>query len=160
MNFSALKQELSDRGYDDLSDTRLGNFINQGRAELDLMYNWPYRLATASGASPLTITDLGTIEEVANTARHRQPAIGLRGPPQPARLVRRHHDHRQPRVLLHRQRRRPDLPGRRDALGPLLQADAAAVGATDTPLAPTDYHMLYVDFAVRWARRTGCSRMV
>jgi hypothetical protein len=30
MNFAALKQELSDRGYDDLSDTRLGNFVNQG----------------------------------------------------------------------------------------------------------------------------------
>jgi hypothetical protein len=39
VQFSALKQELSDRGFDELSDTRLGQFINQGRAELDNLYS-------------------------------------------------------------------------------------------------------------------------
>jgi hypothetical protein len=155
MQFSALKQELSDRGYDDLSDTRLGNFINQGRAELDNMYNWPYRLATATGASPLTITDLGTVEEVANTAIAGSPSL----------------DYADRRSL-------------RDSYGDITITGSPAfffidngvvrtypVGGTlsvryykrtpllalttDTPLAPVDYHMLYVDFAVRWAAKDG-----
>jgi hypothetical protein len=37
------------------------------------MYLWPYRLTTASGAAPLTITDLGVIEEVVDTAQSSLP---------------------------------------------------------------------------------------
>jgi hypothetical protein len=59
--------------------------------------------------------------------RVRQPAAGLRGPPQPQGRVRRYHDDREPRVLLRRQRCRPDLPGWRHARGPLLQAHPRAL---------------------------------
>lgn len=68
LTFATLQTELSDRGWARLSATRLGYLINQARADLDNMYLWPYRLTTASGAAPLTITDLGVIEEVVNTA--------------------------------------------------------------------------------------------
>jgi hypothetical protein len=138
---------LSDRGFDELSDTRLGSFINQGRAELDNLYCWPYRLTSASGASPLTITDLGTIEEVADTSQSGSPPL----------------DYADRRSL-------------RDSYGDITRTGSPAfffidngvvrtypVGGTlavryykrtpllvadaDTPLAPVDYHLLYVDFA-------------
>src|SRR5690242_16353463 len=75
LTFTTAKAELAARGFDTLSDTRLGYFFNQGRAELDNMYTWPYRLASASGASPLTVTDLGSIEEVADSSRAGSPAL-------------------------------------------------------------------------------------
>lgn len=68
LTFATLQTELSDRGWSRLSATRLGYFINQARADLDGMYLWPYRLTSTSGAAPLTIADLGTIEEVIDTA--------------------------------------------------------------------------------------------
>jgi hypothetical protein len=155
VQFSALKQELSDRGFDELSDTRLGQFINQGRAELDNLYSWPYRLTSASGASPLTINDLGTIEEVANSAVSGSPPLDYAD----RRTLRDYYgdititgtpsffyiDNGVVRTypvggtLAVRYYKRP----------PLLTA------AGDTPLAPVDYHLLYVDFAARWAAKDG-----
>lgn len=155
MNFTALKQELSDRGFDELSDARLGNFVNQGRAELDMMFKWPYRLATASGASPLTIADLGSIEEVADTGQAGSPPldycdrrtlrstygdITITGTPAYFYI-----DNGVVRTypvggtLSVRYYKRP----------PQLS------GGMDTPLAPADYHLLYVDFACRWAAKDG-----
>lgn len=153
MNFTALKQELSDRGYDPLSDARLGNFINQGRAELDNMYLWPYRLTSASGASPLTITDLGVIEEVANSAITGSPTlqyvdrrslrdnygdISITGSPSFFFID---------NGVVRTYPTGGTLTVRYYKRTPLL------VAGSDTPLAPVDYHMLYVDFAVRWAEK-------
>jgi hypothetical protein len=73
LTFATLQTELSDRGFSRLSATRLGYFINQARADLDGYRLWPYRLTTASGAAPLTIADLGTIEEVVDTANNSNP---------------------------------------------------------------------------------------
>lgn len=68
MTLAELKTELAARGFDYLSDTRRGLFINQARAELDDLFLWPYRLTIATGASPLTVSDLGVIESVLDTA--------------------------------------------------------------------------------------------
>ena len=154
LTFATLKTELSDRGFDQLSDTRLGYFINQARGELDGMHNWPYRLATATGSSPLTITDLGSIEEVADTNQTGAPAL----------------DYADRRSL-------------KQAYGDLTVAGAPAffyvdngvvrtypvggslsvryykrapdLSGTQVPLAPSDYHLLIVDMAVRWAQKDG-----
>lgn len=155
MNFTALKQELSDRGYEDLSDARLGNFINQGRAELDNMYLWPYRVTTTTtGAPPVVLTDLGVIEDVVDTTNNMFPLA-----------------YRDRRTL---QDAFTDLTQTGQPLyfwidngtvrtypvgGSVViryykRAPMLSTGS-DTPLAPADYHMVIVDMAVRWAQKDG-----
>lgn len=75
MNFAALKQALRDQF--DIDSARAGRYINQARAELDGRELWPYRLATATGASPLTIADLDVlllVEDASNSFRPLEPA--------------------------------------------------------------------------------------
>lgn len=67
MTFAELKAELLARGFNYLGDTRAGVYINDALQELDGMFPWPYREKSASGAAPLTITDLGTVETVTMT---------------------------------------------------------------------------------------------
>jgi hypothetical protein len=76
VTFTELKAELAARGFDHLSDTRLGQYVNQARAELDGMHMWPYREESVTGASPLAISDLVRIEQVvdADTDRVLTPA--------------------------------------------------------------------------------------
>lgn len=155
MQFSDLRTELAARGFDELTPARLGLFINQGRAELDNLYKWPYRLTTESGASPLTITDLGSIEEVADSSQNGSPPL----------------DYADRRSL-------------RDTYGDITTTGSPGffyidngvvrtypVGGTlnvryykrtpqlvadaDVPLAPVDYHLLIVDLAARWAAKDG-----
>lgn len=74
MTFAAMKTELIARGFDGLAsngltaDTRAGVYINAARAEFDRMFLWPWREKSATGTSPLSITDLGTIEKVIDTS--------------------------------------------------------------------------------------------
>jgi hypothetical protein len=67
MQFSALKQELSDRGFSMMSDTRLGYIINRAAQQLDMSYLWPYREAGVTGTAPVTISDLGRVQAVLDT---------------------------------------------------------------------------------------------
>ena len=73
MTFAELKLELSDRGFNYLSDTRSGVFINRAKDRLDNMYRWPYRDTVAAGAAPLTVADLGQVESVVNTSQGSYP---------------------------------------------------------------------------------------
>lgn len=73
MNFGTLKTELSDRGFSYLSDTRLGQYVNWGYQEINDADHWPYRRTTATGAAPLTVSDLGVIDSVVNTANGNSP---------------------------------------------------------------------------------------
>lgn len=69
MLFSELKTALAARGFDDYSDTTLGERINSARAELDRMYLWPWREASVTGTAPASVSDLGQIEAVTNETR-------------------------------------------------------------------------------------------
>lgn len=66
MDFAALKTELADRGFSDLTDARRGVLINAAAAELDRLHLWPWREKSVTGTAPLSITDLGPIEAVTN----------------------------------------------------------------------------------------------
>jgi hypothetical protein len=150
MDFTALKNELEARGFDYLSDLRLGYFVNAGRHELDMMEQWPYRLATASGAAPLTVTDLGTIEEVRDTDNAaatlewiERRSVGANstdltqtGTPSWFYL-----DNGVIRTY--------PVGGTLEVRYYLRPPDLS--GSTDLPLAPSQYHLLIVDIAARWA---------
>jgi hypothetical protein len=73
VDFTALKAELVARGFDSLSTTRQGYYINAARAELDRMFLWPWREKSASGTSPLSVSDLGRIEKVTNSSQSALP---------------------------------------------------------------------------------------
>ena len=152
LTFATMQTELSDRGWSRLSATRLGYLINQARADLDNYACWPYRLASASGAAPLTIADLGVIEEVVNTAVSGSPALDYvdrrtlkdtygdlttTGVPQwfyvDNGIVRTYPVGGTLTVRYYK--RTPDLTG------------------TQVPLAPADYHLLIIDMAEQRAHR-------
>jgi hypothetical protein len=68
-----LQTELYARGYDHLMQDATGvarglRWINQAYAELVLEELWPFRLNTATGAAPLSITDLDQVLTVIDTS--------------------------------------------------------------------------------------------
>lgn len=156
MNFSALKQELSDRGFSYLSDARLGNFINWARAELDDTDLWPYREAGVTGTAPLAISDLDTIEAVENTTQSVEllPAawrdllafygdLTTSGAPLYYYLA-------EPAGVLEV----ATYPTNSDTIGVQYWRVTPDLSAgTDIPLAPTRFHKTIVDIAVRLAYR-------
>lgn len=68
MNLGQLRTELYARGFDYLGTTRANQYLNDAYGEINDEDLWPYRTATATGAAPLTISDLGVIEDVTDTA--------------------------------------------------------------------------------------------
>lgn len=152
MNFSELKQELADRGYSYMDDSRLGRYVNWARAELDEHVEWPYREAYAIGAAPLTVADLGTVEAVVNTTTD-------------GRLVRMDYNNlleyygdlsvTGSPVYWYRA-----TPGGVPTIGTFPVGDSIGVQywnitpdltGTQTPASPARYHGLIVDIAVRRA---------
>lgn len=157
MDFSDLKTELSNRGFAHLSDTRLGTYVNAARAELDRTALWPWREKSATGAAPLTITDLGTIEAVLNTTQSSFPLqrVDYRT------LVENYGDLSTSGTALYYYVAWPSgtpevatYPSGSDTIGvqywritPDLSADS------DTPASPAQAHYTIVDLAVRRASR-------
>lgn len=156
MNFQNLKDELAARGFDHLTDTRLGQYVNWARGELDDMFRWPYREKSVTGVAPLTVADLGVIEAVTNETQHytlRPYPFGglledfgdlsLTGTPSfyyvawPSGV---------PVVATY--------PASTQTIGVQYWQVPPDLGAgSDTPLAPRRFHGLLVDLAVRRAYR-------
>lgn len=154
MDFTALKAELVARGFDYLSTTRQGQFINDAMHELDDLYTWPYRETSSTGAAPLSITTLGIIQQVINSTRN--------APLEPRSyqwLIREFGDLSTsgqasyyyvswtsggPKVVTY--------PTNSDTLAVLHWKIATDLSAgADLPLSPTRYHTIIVDIAVRMA---------
>lgn len=154
MQFSELYTELSDRGFSYLSTARLKQIINDAVQELDEMFPWPYREASATGTAPLAVSDLGTIEQVTNetddyvieprTFQWLSQMFGdlsISGDPTYYYVA---WPSGTPEVATY--------PSNSDTIGvqywkvtPSLSADA------DTPLAPSRYHQTYLKIAQRMA---------
>lgn len=68
MNFSELKQEIQDRGFDFLSDARLGTFVNRAYQRVNESRPWPYlETSLTSQNAPITFTDLRQVLYVIDT---------------------------------------------------------------------------------------------
>jgi hypothetical protein len=160
VDFNALKTELAARGFDYLSDTRQGYFINAARHELDMMELWPYRITTLTAQTPpVTITDLGTVAEVIDTGngsvaiaamdrgelRHSYSDLTITGTPSYFYV-----DNGTLQTY--------PIGGTLSIRYYKRTADLS--GATDLPLSPTQYHLLIVDMASRWAHKDSDDNMV
>jgi len=72
MNLGTMRTEVQARGSDYLSTTRVNQFLNWAYKEITRYMPWPFLETSATGASPLTITDLGLILSVTGS-RSDQP---------------------------------------------------------------------------------------
>jgi len=157
MNFSELKTELSDRGFQHLSDTRLGRYVNRAVARLDGMYRWPYREDNGIGIAPLVVPALGQVEAVTNQSQGDYPLsessykdltewygdLTTEGPP---RYWYRAYVSGDPIVATY-------PVSTTDIIGVQFWKITEELTGTNTPEAPDRYHMLYVDLAVQMAYR-------
>jgi hypothetical protein len=67
--FAELKAIVLARGFNRLTDTQRGEYINDAISEVDALYPWPYRLATTTGAAPLAVSTLGEVDTVTDTVQ-------------------------------------------------------------------------------------------
>lgn len=73
--FADLTTELAARGFDYLSSTRQGHYINAAYVELCEQARWLFLLTSTTGTAPITIADLRTVEsvEIASTQTKLRP---------------------------------------------------------------------------------------
>jgi hypothetical protein len=64
VQLSDARQELSDRGFDYLSASRQNLMLNRALVDFEDAYDWPWLRKTATGAAPLTIADLKHVRKV------------------------------------------------------------------------------------------------
>lgn len=149
MNFAALTTELADRGFDYLSASRLGRYINVAYHELCDLEEWPFLEASASGAAPLTISDVRTVlsvyDQAANanlTARERRGLV---------------EDYRDltttgpPRFFYLDGTSLSTYPVGGTLNARYIKVPPDLAGDTDTPLVPPRFHYVIVDIAARRA---------
>lgn len=78
MNLQALRTALEARGFDHLTPTEQDRFLNYSyRVKVCTAQDWPFLEATATGAAPLEIADLRTIESVVitDTSARLSPSV-------------------------------------------------------------------------------------
>lgn len=69
--FQTLKAEVVARGFDYLPDARVARFVNDANHRINDLETWQYLQASASGAAPLTVSDLGRVWSVYELAGKR-----------------------------------------------------------------------------------------
>lgn len=75
MTFSELQTAVFRRGFEDENDggagvTEVKRWLNAAYKEVARAERWPFLAATATGAAPLTISDLGAVESVRDTGQN------------------------------------------------------------------------------------------
>ena len=149
MNLGTIETEVKARGFSDLSDTRLGYFINRAYHSLCELYNWPFLEATTTGTAPLTVSDLRTVLYVMDTTageelygydqrtvRERDPKLESTGSPEIFFLTGTDTINVWPANTDH------TLTVR------YIEVPADLATDSDTPVLPARYHYLLVDGAV------------
>lgn len=159
MNFSALKDEFANRGFDDLSDTRRGQYINWARAQLDALKPWPYRKTSGTGSSgtgTFTSSDLGwpyLVQDTSNSLAvlHPRNELELRSCHGDLSYVAAPFAYYVATSGNTRTVRAYPVGGTLIVYYYMVTPDLA--NASDTPAAPAKYHGLIVDMAVQMAYR-------
>jgi hypothetical protein len=65
MDFSGLRAEVQDRGFDYLATSRINRYINQVYHDICESERWPFLETDSTGSTaPLTISDLGSVDSV------------------------------------------------------------------------------------------------
>lgn len=152
MTFTELKAALAARGFNDNTPEQLGEAINDANAELDELMPWPYREKSVIGVAPLTIPDLGQIEQVINVTKQ----VPLE-PEEYRNLVHKYWDLSTEGEPVWYYRSWPEFlpvlatyPTNDDCIGvQYWKITPTLVGGSDTPLSPPRFHRAIVDIAVR-----------
>lgn len=147
MNLLELRTEVEARGFDEVGSARINRWINRAYNRICDRQAWPFLEATTTGAAPLTISDVRAVLSVIDTdndnvlepedfrtIREADPTLAVTG--------------------------NPDywyLNGSALSVYPAwtgnlsvhyLKVPATLTADSDTPVLPTRYHPLLVDFAV------------
>jgi hypothetical protein len=149
MQLSAARTELQARGFDHLSSARCLIMLNRAKNALEDEYPWPWLHTSTTGTAPLTISDLKHIQYVSDTSNDRTlTGVDLRwvremdasadetGTPQVWWLD------GETTLRVWPLNTSINLSVRYVKFSPELSADG------DTPLIPTRYHPVWVDYAV------------
>ena len=73
LGFDALIDEVNDRGFNHLSDTRLGRYVNQEYYEICAADRWPFLYTTETGAPPKTTTaTIHAVDSVIDTTNKKR----------------------------------------------------------------------------------------
>lgn len=67
MNLGELRAEVKARGFDPVEDARIDRWLNLAVTEILETADWPFLHDEATGAAPLTIADLRSVESVEDT---------------------------------------------------------------------------------------------
>lgn len=155
MDFSELVDEVQARGFDYLSDTRAGRYVNTAYLELCGLHQWPFLEESAIGTAPLAISDLGTIEAVIDQDLNRELF-----PVEYRDLLAAYGDLSTTGVAEFYYIANPSgtltvatYPVTTNTIGVQFWEVPAELTGTDTPVVPARYHDLIVDLAVCRAYR-------
>lgn len=148
MNLTQAVAELKARGFDYLSDARAAIMLNNGKNAFEDEYHWPWLETTTTGVAPLTITDLNSVLYVVDTTDGSElhgidasdvvdldPNVSTAGVPTSWWLdgtgtLRTYPVSTTASLSVRYVKVSPELTG------------------TDTPLIPTRYHPVWIDYAV------------
>lgn len=151
MTYAELLTEFAARGFDYLSATRAGYYIDSAyRVDIATDSDWPWLEATSTGAAPLTVSDLANVESVIDSTQKLKlrpldrrnltddwdTNLATVGSPQW------YYQTTSTTINVYPANTTNTLSVR------YWKVPVALSAASDTPILPTKYHLLIVDAAV------------